>query len=298
MNTTRTLSYYLLFLFLIAVSGSCKDNKKEKEIARIVTEWHGKEVMIPGDMVFMRYGQDTIQYEIPVSDYKILLYVDSVGCTSCKLQLHKWSEFITKVDSLTSGSVPVLFFFHPKPEDRREIAYLLKRDGVTVPVCMDETDRLNSINQFPTRDDFQCFLLDKDNKVVYIGNPIYNTRVREMYLSRIVPGNYTVTAPLKNTIVKAEQTEFDLGTLERGNDVKVSVAIHNTGKVPFIIRDTRASCGCTSIDYTKKPLPPDSTMEIVITYNAEDKGYFNRTVSIYGNMDNTPLIIKLKGNVE
>jgi len=37
-------------------------------------------------------------------------------------------------------------------------------------------------------------------------------------------------------------------------------------------------------------------MEIEITYNAEDPGYFNRTVSIYGNMDDSPLIIRLKGN--
>lgn len=297
MNTIKTLFYYLLFFSLITVLGSCKENKEEKEIARIVTEWHGKEIIFPDDIIFTRYGQDTIQYEIPASDYKILLYVDSVGCTSCKLQLHKWNKFLTEVDSFTSGSVAVLFFFHPKAQDKREITYLLKRDGVTTPVCVDETDRLNSINRFPSRNDFQCFLLDKDNKVVYIGNPIHNTRVREIYLSRIAPNDYTVTIPSENTIIHAEQTEFDLGTLERGKEVKVSVTILNTGGAPFIIHDTRASCGCTSINYTKEPVLSNLTTEIEITYNAEDRGYFHKTVSIYGNIDNSPLIIKLKGSV-
>lgn len=32
------------------------------------------------------------------------MYVESVGCTRCKLQLHKWKEFIAEVDPLTFGS--------------------------------------------------------------------------------------------------------------------------------------------------------------------------------------------------
>jgi hypothetical protein len=274
---------------------SCKENEKE-EIRKIVSEWQDKEIIFPEDVVFTRYGHDTLQYEMPESDYKILLYVDSTGCTSCKLQLHKWREFITEVDSLTSGSVPVLFFFHPK--DKRELTYLLKRDEITVPVCLDENDRLNFLNRFPSREDFQCFLLNKDNKVVYIGNPIYNLRIKEMYLSRIAPEVHSQTTPSRNTIVQAVRTEFNLGTLKQNNPVTVIALIRNIGEVPFVAYDTRASCGCTSVNYSKEPVAPGSSMEIKITYNAEDLGYFNKTVSIYGNIDNSPLVLKLKGNVE
>ncbi|RNC63491.1 DUF1573 domain-containing protein [Proteiniphilum sp. X52] len=273
---------------------SCNESKEKKEITKLVTEWQDKEIIFPEDLIFTRYGQDAIQYEMPESDYKILLYVDSIGCTSCKLQLHKWNEFIAQVDSLTSGSVPVLLFFHPK--DKRELSYLLKRDGITIPVCLDENDRLNSINRFPSRDDFQCFLLDKDNKVVYIGNPIHNIRIREMYLSRIAPEAHTPTTPSRSTIVQADQTEFNLGTLKRGNSTTVTALIRNIGEVPLVVYDTKVSCGCTSINYKKEPALPGSSMEIEITYNAEDPGYFHRTVSIYGNMDNSPLMIRLKGN--
>lgn len=275
-----------IFLF------SCKENKKE-EIAKIVTEWQDKEIIFPENVVFTRYGQDTIQHDMQDSDYKILLYVDSIGCTSCKLQLHKWSEFITEVDSLTNNSVPVLFFFHPK--DKRELSYLLKRDAIDVPVCFDNEDLLNSINHFPPRDDFQCFLLDKDNKVIYIGNPIYNPRIREMYLSRIAPEDYIPTTTTRNTIVQADQTEFNLGTLKQGNPVTVTALIRNIGEVPLVIYNTKASCGCTDISYPKEPVPPNSSIEVEITYNAEDKGYFNKTVSLYTNAKDTPIILRLKG---
>ena len=31
------------------------------------------------------------------SSYKILVYIDSIGCSSCKLQLNKWKEFINEI---------------------------------------------------------------------------------------------------------------------------------------------------------------------------------------------------------
>lgn len=210
------------------------------------------------------------------------------------MELHKWNEFIAEVDSLTNRSIPVLLFFHSK--DRRELTYLLKRDAVTIPVCIDDKDQLNSINRFPSRNDFQCFLLDKDNKVVYIGNPIYNPRIREMYLLQIAPGSHTPTSLTKNTIVETEQTDFDLGMLKQGEPVTVTVLLHNMGDSPFIIYDTRASCGCTSVNYSKGPTLPGASIEIEITYNAEDPGYFNRSISVYANTEESPIVLRLKGN--
>lgn len=54
----------------------------------------------------------------------------------------------------------------------------------------------------------------------------------------------------------------------------------------------------THIDYEKNPVHPDSTTTVNITYNADDIGHFNKTVSVYGNVENSPLIIRLKGNIE
>ena len=245
------------------------------------------------------HGRDTTDYTVPQSSHKIVMYVDSVGCTSCKLQLHKWNELIHEIDSLTNGTVPVLFFFHPKSRDLREISYLLKRDGIDIPVCMDLQDNLNSINRFPSHQEFQTFLLDSENKVVFVGNPVNNLRVKEMYLSEISNSAYqAASTQSRNTQIEADKTEFDLGAIKKGEAKTVIVSITNIGESPFVIFDTRASCGCTHIEYEKKPVAPDSTKRINITYNADDGGYFNRTVSVYGNMDNSPLIIRLKGNVE
>lgn len=298
MNCCKNILLSGSIFLLIGLFAGCEENRHKNEITKIVQEWQNKEIVLTSNLIFTKHGKDTIKYEIPSSPYKILMYVDSIGCTSCKLQLHKWKEFIIEVDSLTHGTVPILFVFHPK--DLREISYLLKRDGIDVPVCIDVGDKLNAINRFPAHQEFQTFLLNDENKVVFIGNPVHNLRVKEMYLSEITNNTYKSTDPQssRNTQVEADNVEFDLGTIPKGDAKIVSVSIKNVGESPFIIFDTRASCGCTHIEYEKKPVAPDSTKRINITYNADDGGYFNRTVSVYGNMDNSPLIIRLKGNVE
>lgn len=266
--------FYLLILGVVPLLNGCEDKSKNK-ITKNVRKWQNKEVVFPSNLVFTKHGRDTVEYELPRSSHKILVYVDSIGCTSCKLQLHKWKEFIEEVDFLTFGTVAVLFFFHPK--DLREISYLLKRDGVDIPVCIDVDDKLNTMNRFPVHQEFQTFLLDDENKVVFIGNLVRNLRIRGIYLTE-------VSQPTHNTQVETDNTEFDLETIPKGDAKTIGVSIKSVGGSPFMIFDTRASCGCTHIEY-EKPVHPDSTTIVSITYNADDRGDFNRFgVRQYGQL--------------
>lgn len=93
----------LFTLILFPIFFSCQNEQKEKEkhIALLVNEWQGKEIKFPENPIFTRYLTDTTDFQIPQSEYKVLVYIDSTGCTSCKLQLHKWKEFIKYTDSVT-----------------------------------------------------------------------------------------------------------------------------------------------------------------------------------------------------
>lgn len=295
MNRTNKIIGYTSLLFLVLTMSSCKKKNQTKDIVKIITEWQNKKIAFPDDMIFTYYGQDTIEYKIPQSEYKILLYVDSIGCTSCNLNLNQWSKFITEIDSLTSNQVPVLIFFHPK--DKREIVHLLKRDAITIPVCFDMDDKLNTINNFPTRGDLQCFLLDKEDKVVGIGNPINNPQIKEMYREQISSINYIDVDNLPQTKVQVEQTLFELGALEQGKSVTVTAIINNKGNTPLMVHNVETSCECTTVDYIKEAVSSLSKMQINITYKAEDPGYFNRAIYIYGNFEDPPLIIELEGEV-
>lgn len=131
---------------------------------------------ISKNLIFTRYLTDTIDFQIPQSEYKILVFVDSLGCTILKLQLSKWKEFIAILDSTTGGSVPVIFFFQSK--NFREIKVYIEEE-FDLPVIIDSNDELNNLNHFPNDLHFQSHLLDKNNCVKVIGNPVHNLKVRD-----------------------------------------------------------------------------------------------------------------------
>ena len=271
---------------------SCQESREEA-MRRLVNEWNGKEIKFPSRSVFTIQGKDTVDFEFVDADYKVVTYIDSVGCTSCKLQLPRWKQLIEEVDSLTGGSVPFLFYFHPK--DLKELRYYTRRDDFTYPVCFDEKDELNQLNQFPSDMTFQTFLLDRDNKVVAMGNPVLNPKVKELYLG-LVTGSRSATSSRQTTQVSVNQTELDFGTFSKEEKQERSFVLTNTGNGLLAIQDIITSCGCTKVEYSKEPVRPGGTLEVKVTYEAEDAGYFKKTVTVYCNAEASPLRLTVKGS--
>lgn len=288
----------LIILVLLPIFFSCKNEQKEKEkhIAQLVNEWQGKQIVFPENLIFTRYLTDTTDYRIPQSEYKVLVYIDSIGCTSCKLQLHKWKELIEYTDSVTQEKIPFLFFFHSK--DYKEIRYLLKRDGFDRPVCIDMGDRLNKLNKFPADMTFQTFLLDKNNKVAALGNPVHNTAIKDLYLKQIT-GKDSPTKNILKTTAEATQTEIDFGTFNKSEIKQATIEIKNTGDNPLVIVDVSTTCGCTAATYDKRPAKPGETLRVGIKMTPKDTGFFDEVVTIkYNSMNNLPVKVKIKGNAQ
>ena len=286
----KKLLYISLLLSLLT---ACKENNKEK-FALLVQEWQGKEIVFPQDMAFTRFVTEPVDYRIPDAEYKVLVYVDSVGCTSCKLQLLKWKELIAHVDSATNGNVPFIFIFQSK--DDRELRYILKCDNFDSPVCIDRNNRFNSSNRFPQDITFQTFLLDKDNKVKVIGNPVHNLAVRDLYLKQITGMQYQEALP--KTTLETEQAEYDLGTVKEGTTKKQAVTVRNTGTSVFKLKGFTTSCDCTEATCDWKELQPGESGTVTVSYEAEQPGDFYRTVEIYGNIPNNSLMVSFIGTVQ
>ena len=245
-------------------------------------------------MAFTRFVTESVDYRIPDAEYKVLVYVDSVGCTSCKLQLPKWQELIAHVDSATNGNIPFIFVFQSK--DDRELRYILKRDNFDRPVCIDRNNRFDELNQFPQDITFQTFLLDKDNKVKVIGNPVHNLAVRDLYLKQITGIQYQEALP--KTTLETEQAEYDLGTVKEGTTKKQAVTVRNTGTSVFKLKGFTTSCDCTEATCDWKELQPGESGTVTVSYEAEQPGDFYRTVEIYGNIPNNSLMVSFIGTVK
>lgn len=284
----------VLGLCVCLLVSSCEESEKER-LSRLVKEWEGKEILFPTHSTFTIQGKDTVDFQFQGAEYKVVTYVDSVGCTSCKLQLHRWKEFLSEVDSLTNGNVSFLFYFHPK--DMKELRYLTRRDAFTHPVCFDEKDEFNQLNHFPSEMMFQTFLLDERNRVVALGNPVLNPNVKELYLN-LIKGSVQTSSTNTFTEVSIDNVVMDLGRFPMSEKQESGFVLTNTGNNLLVIQDITTSCGCTKVEYSKEPIRPGVTLKVKVIYEAEQKGYVNKSVKVYCNTKDSPVRLTVKGEAE
>lgn len=294
MEIKHSIVYGLIkisFICLLFFAMSCQKNDRAK-VESLVKEWNNKEIRFPDNPVFTRFVTDTVPYRIPKTDYKVVVFVDSVGCISCKLQLPKWKEFMHEVDSLSDGNVPFVFFFQTK--DVRELRYILRRDNFSHPVCIDTEDSFYRLNRFPGEMMFQAFLVDSENRVKVIGNPIHNLPVKDLYFKEIT-GIEAVSMPV--TTIQADSAEYHYGVVRENMTVSRKIILKNTGNEVFRIKGTTTSCDCMTAEYDWDEIPPGGKAAMTVKYKAEEPGDFWRTITIYGNVPGKSVTLDFWGTV-
>lgn len=97
---------------------------------------------------------------------------------------------------------------------------------------------------------------------------------------------------------KWDETTFDFGKVLKGKPVTHQFEFVNNGTVPLIITGVKPSCGCTTPEWTKEPIPAGGSGFIKATYNAAALGAFNKTITITSNADGDPIVLTIKGEVK
>ncbi len=118
------------------------------------------------------------------------------------------------------------------------------------------------------------------------------------------PQAKAVASPKKATPVKQAGTamkfkteEHNFGTVPEGPSVSYDFVFTNTTKQPIQLESVRASCGCTTPNWSKDPILPGKTSKITATYNTKGRpGNFYKTITVKSTAGQK--VLKIKGNVE
>lgn len=179
--------YFVLLLCSINLLSCFEQNYKRQNIRSIVNEMNGREIKIPEKVYFTKYITDTIKYDFEQSDYKLLFYADSIGCLECKLKLNRWKHLILDFNSISNVSISYLFFINIK--DTEKIKEILYENEFDHPICIDINGEFRKINYILEDDHFHVFLLNRNNCIVAIGNPVKNDVIKDLY-KKIILKNY------------------------------------------------------------------------------------------------------------
>jgi hypothetical protein len=101
------------------------------------------------------------------------------------------------------------------------------------------------------------------------------------------------------TKMQLSATEHDFGTFkEEAGRQTYDFAITNTGTEPLVIQNVVASCGCTTPEWTKQPIPAGAKGKVTAIYDPKDRpGQFNKTLTVYTNTKPEVSVLVIKGEV-
>lgn len=282
---------YILIIFPIVLLSSCSLSSDSKNIQKIVEEWQGKSIVLPNDMTDFMTG-DTI--DLSDADFTILTYIDSVGCYLCKMKLPLWKEFLCSLDSICDYNIRFLMIVYPS--DNSELNYVLKQDQFDYPIYLDVGNKFSKINSLPNKQALQTFLIDRNEKVMAIGNPLYSSEIGKLYRN-IIDGKMSVSAETGD-FVSINDSRISLGDLRLGEKKSREVVFSNHSNDTVNIRKVVSSCDCTELSLPIEYISPKSDLKAVVHFIGDTiTGYFDRTLHIYYSEYNYPTIITVTGNI-
>lgn len=96
-----------------------------------------------------------------------------------------------------------------------------------------------------------------------------------------------------------DKTTFDYGNVKPGSDGIRFFTVTNTGDKPLVLSNVKASCGCTTPDFSTDPIMPGKSAKIKVGYNTTLNGGFNKMIEVFSNDPaNSRSVIYIKGNVD
>jgi len=98
--------------------------------------------------------------------------------------------------------------------------------------------------------------------------------------------------------VKFVKESIDFGKTQLNKPVTVDFEFTNITKEPILVEAARASCGCTTPNWTKEPILPGKKGKVTATYSANGVGQQSKTIWVKFKGVDQDKELHLTGTVE
>jgi hypothetical protein len=92
-----------------------------------------------------------------------------------------------------------------------------------------------------------------------------------------------------------DEKTHDFGTIDEGDVVEHTFTFTNNGNAPLVITNARGTCGCTVPTWTKEPVAPGETGEMLVKFNSRGKrNQQNKSVTVTANTESGKETLQIK----
>ncbi len=160
------MSCALLLLFT-----SCKKDADIFKMNEETRKWAGKTILFSEE----NNAKDAFPYTI-------FFYGELEGdCSLYRLRLSLLESYMKELDSLANGQVELKLYLYPK--DEQNITNLLEQTTFNYPIHIDKDGEMQK--RHPMIFTSRCFLLDANNEIILVGNPMHHHKIWEEYKRKI-----------------------------------------------------------------------------------------------------------------
>ena len=178
----RIAGYFLLPAICSLI---CACNSQKKELQEKVEKLQSMEINIPYEQMVC-WTSDSIMEKSPWNKAKLKLihYVDSNMCSTCYLANNVKNSFVLRMESLSNNDFYNIFIVSPNNKRRKTLEMDFQDKLIPQTIFVDTSNVFIAANpNIPSESIYHTFLLDENNKVILVGNPVLNKEVGEMMLS-------------------------------------------------------------------------------------------------------------------
>lgn len=115
--------------------------------------------------------------------YKFVVYSDTSDCSGCYInRLSMWNDLLYLEDSYEDFSF--VFIVEARNNENNKLAELIRTCGLKHEVYIDNNLSFRKFNtHIPKEAIFHSFLINKDNNVVIVGDPMYNEHFEKLLVN-------------------------------------------------------------------------------------------------------------------
>jgi len=99
------------------------------------------------------------------------------------------------------------------------------------------------------------------------------------------------------TKIRFSKKLIDIGDKVINSTVEGKFMVYNIGDNDLVIENVLPDCHCTGAVFSKKPIKPGDSSQIVLKYNSAIPGYFQSSAFVSTNTSDSPLVLIFRGNV-
>jgi hypothetical protein len=94
-------------------------------------------------------------------------------------------------------------------------------------------------------------------------------------------------------------TLIELGRIREGEIVQFDARIRNVGTEPLVIKSVDTSCGCTSVEYEKRPIAPNETGQF--SFRFDSRGFWGtqlKLIELDTSVSQYPFQVMVRAEIE